>query len=175
MGMREPLRVSRRNMLAVGAAAAAIGGGARAQLTKKIERFAPELDAVVSTSEPIRELATGTGGPGGPTEGPVWFKEGGYLLYSDIYNDRRMKYVPGQGAAVFKDKTERGNGMTRDLKGRLVVCERETRRVTRLEPDGELTVIANSFQGRRLNIPNDVVVKSDGAIYFTDPKRNSAP
>src|SRR5437667_8591530 len=170
-------RVSRRAMLAMGAAATAtaLGEGARAQVPKKIERLAPELDAIVSASEPIRELATGTGGPGGPTEGPVWFKEGGYLLYSDIYNDRRMKYVPGKGATVFKEKVERGNGMTRDLKGRLVVCERETRRVTRLEPDGELTVIANSFQARRLNIPNDVVVKSDGAIYFTDPKRNSAP
>src|SRR5712675_134391 len=114
MGMHELLRVSRRHLLAIGAAAAATatGGGARAQLTKRIERFAPELDAIVSTSEPIRELATGTGGPGGPTEGPVWWREGGYLLYSDIYNDKRMKYTPGQpGATVFKDKTERANGM----------------------------------------------------------------
>jgi gluconolactonase len=175
--MRAQPGLSRRHLLAMSAAAAGLAiDGARAQGQKKIERFAPELDAIVSISEPIRELATGTGGPGGPTEGPVWWREGGYLLYSDIYNDRRMKYVPGQqGATVFKDKTERANGMTRDLKGRLVVCARETRRVIRLEPDGELTVIANSFQARRLNIPNDVVVKSDGAIYFTDPKRNSAP
>src|SRR6266853_6377937 len=113
--MHAPLRVSRRHMLAIGAAATAtaIGGGARAQGAKKIERFAPELDAIVSTSEPIRELATGTGGPGGPTEGPVWFREGGYLLYSDIYNDRRMKYAPGQGVSVFKEKINRANGMTR--------------------------------------------------------------
>src|SRR5213080_532448 len=142
--MRAPFAVSRRNVLAMAAAAtaAAIGGGARAQGAKRIERFAAELDAIVSTSEPIRELATDTGGPGGPTEGPVWFKEGGYLLYSDIYNDRRMKYAPGQGVSVFKEKTNRANGMTRDLQGRLVAAERDTRRVTRLEPDGSVTVIA---------------------------------
>jgi len=175
--MQASFGISRRQMLAMSAAAPsfAFGGGAGAQAAKRIERLAPELDAIVSAAEPIRELASGTGGPGGPTEGPVWIKEGGHLLYSDIYHDRRMKYVPGQGATVFKEKTERANGMTRDLKGRLVVCERETRRVTRFEADGEVTVIANSFQAKRLNIPNDVIVKSDGAIYFTDPKRNSPP
>jgi gluconolactonase len=133
------------------------------------------LDSIISTSEPIQELGSGTGGPGGPTEGPVWFKEGGYLLFSDIYNDRRMKYTPGQGVTVFKQGTNRANGMTRDPQGRLIAAERETRRVTRQEADGSITVIANSFQGKRLNITNDVIVKSDGAIYFTDPKRSSAP
>ena len=80
-----------------------------------------------------------------------------------------MKYTPGKGVIVFQEKTNQANGLTRDLQGRLVACEHETRRVTRQELDGSLTVIANSFQGRRLNRPNDVVVKSDGAIYFTDP------
>jgi gluconolactonase len=80
-----------------------------------------------------------------------------------------MKYTPGQGVSVFKDKTNQANGLTRDLQGRLLACEHETRRVTRQEADGSITVIANSFQGRRLNRPNDVVVKSDGTIYFTDP------
>jgi gluconolactonase len=80
-----------------------------------------------------------------------------------------MKYAPGQGVSVFKDKTNQANGLTRDLQGRLLACEHETRRVTRQEADGNITVIANSFQGRRLNRPNDVVVKSDGCIYFTDP------
>jgi gluconolactonase len=173
--------VSRRTMLAMTAAASGLAAtagvdGALAQSDKRrIERFAPELDSIISTSEPIQELGSGTGGPGGPTEGPVWFKEGGYLLFSDIYNDRRMKYAPGQGVTVFKQGTNRTNGMTRDLQGRLVAAERETRRVTRLEPDGSITVVANSFQGKRLNITNDVIVKSDGAIYFTDPKRSSAP
>ena len=173
--MRAQSGISRRHMLAMTAAGLAVGGDADAQSGKRIEQYAPELDTVISTSEPIRELASGIGGPGGPVEGPVWFKEGGYLLFSDIYNDRRMKYVPGQGATVFKQGTNRANGMTRDLQGRLVACERETRRVIREEPYGGVTVIANSFQGKRLNIPNDVVVKSDGAVYFTDPKRNSAP
>jgi len=119
-------------------------------------------------------LASGTGGALGPTEGPVWWKEGGYLLYSDIHGNRRMKYAPGQGATVFKEPTNRANGLTRDLQGRLLACEHDSRRVTRQELDGSITVIANSFQGRRLNRPNDVVVKSDGAIYFTDPWSSQA-
>jgi gluconolactonase len=172
--MRAQNGISRRCILATSAAAwgLVIGGGVRcasAQAASRIEQFAPELDKIISTAEPIRELATGTGGPLGPTEGPVWWKEGGYLLYSDIHNNRRMKYTPGQGATVFKEPTNRANGLTRDLQGRLLACEHDSRRVTRQELDGSITVIANSFQGRRLNRPNDVVVKSDGSVYFTDP------
>jgi gluconolactonase len=115
------------------------------------------------------------GGPLGSVEGPVWWKEGGYLLFSDIHNNRRMKYTSGQGVTVFQEPTNRANGLTRDLQGRLVACEQETRRVTRQEHDGSITVIANSFQGKRLNRPNDVVVKSDGSIYFTDPNGNLLP
>src|SRR3984893_15798507 len=166
--------ISRRRMLAMSAAAGglAIGGserGASAQASKRIEQLAPELDNIISTSEPIRELGSGTGGPLGPTEGPVWWKEGGYLLYSDIHNNRRMKYTPGQGVTVFKEPTNRANGLTRDLQGRLLACEHDSRRVTRQELDGSITVVANSYHGRQLNRPNDVVVKSDGSIYFTDP------
>jgi gluconolactonase len=165
--------ISRRHMLAMSAAGGlAIGSGigrAAAQTAKRIEKLAPELDAIISTSEPIIELGKGFGGPLGPTEGPLWWKEGGYLLFSDINASKRMKYTPGQGITVFQDKTNQANGLTRDLQGRLIACEHETRRVTRQEPDGSITVIANSFQGRRLNRPNDVVVKSDGSIYFTDP------
>jgi gluconolactonase len=160
-------------MLAMSAAGGlALGSGigrAAAQTAKRIEKLAPELDAIISTSEPIIELGKGFGGPLGPTEGPLWWKEGGYLLFSDINASKRMKYTPGQGVSVFKDKTNQANGLTRDLQGRLLACEHETRRVTRQEADGSITVIANSFQGRRLNRPNDVVVKSDGCIYFTDP------
>jgi gluconolactonase len=161
-------------MLAASAAAGGLaltGGmrGAFAQGATRIDQMAPELDKIISTTEPIKELANGLGGPLGPAEGPVWWKEGGYLLFSDINASKRMKYAPGQGLSVFKDKTNQANGLTRDLQGRLVACEHETRRVTRQEADGSITVIANSFQGRRLNRPNDVVVKSDGCIYFTDP------
>ena len=140
-----------------------------AQLPKRIEQFAPELTRIVATSEPIHDLADGFGGAQGPAEGPLWWKEGGYLLFSDIHNSKRLKYVPGGAVSVVLDGTNRANGLTRDLQGRLLACEHDTRRVTRLELDGSLTVLANSWAGRRLNRPNDVVVKSDGAIYFTDP------
>jgi len=146
---------------------------------KRIERLDPALDAIIDTSETIEDLADGFGGEQGPAEGPLWWKEGGYLLFSDIHNNRRMKYQPGQGASagvsLFLEPTNRANGLTRDLKGRLVACEHDSRRVTRLELDGSLTVICNSFQGRQLNRPNDVVVKSDGAIYFTDPWTSPNP
>jgi gluconolactonase len=138
-------------------------------LSPRIEQFAPELEQIVSTSEPIEYLADGYGGAQGPAEGPLWWKEGGYLLFSDIHNNRRMKYQPGAGVSLFQEPTNRANGLTRDLQGRLIACEHDSRRVTRQELDGSITVVANSFQGRRLNRPNDVVVKSDGCIYFTDP------
>jgi gluconolactonase len=178
--MRLQSDVSRRHMLAISAAAGslAIGSGFRgasAQAGKRIEQLDPSLDKIIDTSQPVRELASGLGGALGPAEGPVWWKEGGYLLFSDIHNNRRMKYTPGQGVTVFKEPTNRANGLTRDLQGRLVACEHDTRRVTRQELDGSITVIANSFQGRRLNRPNDVVVKSDGSIYFTDPNGNFVP
>jgi gluconolactonase len=166
--------VSRRDMLVMSAAAGgvALTSGVRrtsAQTEKRIERLAPELDKIIAADEPIKELATGFGGPLGPAEGPLWWKEGGYLLFTDIHNNRRMKFTPGQGVSVDLEPTNRANGLTRDLQGRLLSCEHDTRRVTRRELDGSLTVLANSFQGRRLNRPNDVVVRSDGAIYFTDP------
>src|SRR6266849_2904263 len=172
--------LSRRDVLgmAVAVGSLALSGGVRsvlAQAAKRIEQLAPELDKIISPSEPIQELAEGFGGPLGPAEGPVWWKEGGYLLFSDIHNNRRMKYTPGQGISVFKEPTNRANGLTRDLQGRLVACEHDSRRVTRQELDGSITVIAHSYQGRQLNRPNDVVVKSDGAIYFTDPWTNPAP
>src|ERR1043166_8273678 len=127
------------------------------------------LDAIISTSEPIRILGEGYGGDGGPAEGPVWWQEGGYLLFSDIGNNRRMKWTPGAGVALVQEPTNEANGLTRDLQGRLIACEHLARRVTRQDPDGSITVVANNYHSRRLNRPNDVVVKSDGSIYFTDP------
>ncbi len=134
-----------------------------------IEKSAPEMDRIVAADQEIEELGSGYGGDQGPAEGPVWWKDGGYLLFSDIHNNRRMKWAPGEGVTLFKEPTDRANGLTRDLQGRLIAAEHDSRRVTRLEHDGSITVIANSFKGRQLNRPNDVVVKSDGCIYFTDP------
>ena len=170
--------ISRRYVVAMSAASVitAAGGfrGVSAQSAKRIEQLAPELDKIVSLSEPILELASGVGGDNGPAEGPLWWKEGGYLLFSDIHNNRRMKYTPGTGTVEFKKPTNRANGLTRDFQGRLLACEGDGRRVIREELDGSITVVASSFQGRRFNRPNDVVVKSDGAIYFTDPWTGNA-
>jgi len=162
----------------VGAGGLALAGGARrawAQTAKRIERLAPELDAIIDTSQSIRELATGFGGDIGPAEGPVWISEGRYLLFNDIQTSRRMKFTPGQGVVVAKTPTNEANGLTRDLQGRLISAEHATRRVTREDPDGSITVVANNFQGKRLLRPNDAIVKSDGAIYFTDPGGPLAP
>ncbi len=178
--MRTSSFLSRRDVLRLAGAASglAVTGGVCevwAQSARKIESMAPELDRIIATSSPIRELASGYGGDVGPAEGPLWWAEGRYLLFNDIQTARRMKYTPGQGASVAMEKTNEANGITRDSQGRLVSAEHLTRRVTRYEPDGSITVIANSFQGKRLLRPNDVIVKSDGSIYFTDPGGNAAP
>ena len=103
------------------------------------------------------------------TEGPVWFGDGRYLLFSDIPNNRIMKWEEETGAlSVFRKPSNWANGNTRDRQGRLVSCE-HGRRVTRTEYDGSITVLAETFNGFRLNAPNDLVVKSDGSIWFTDP------
>jgi gluconolactonase len=130
-----------------------------------IERVSSELERIVSRNQELEELGRGYL----TAEGPVWWQEGGYLLFSDIRNNRRMKWGPEEGVTLFYEPTNNANGLTRDRQGRLVACESGRRRVTRLEPDGSVTVMANSYQGRQLNRPNDVVVKSDGSIYFTDP------
>ena len=160
---------------AAGSLALAGSGSGLAQTSKRIEKLDPGLDTIIDTSQSIQELASGFGGDNGPAEGPVWWKEGGYLLFSDINGNRRMKYTPGQGVVEFKKPTNGANGLTRDMQGRLVACEGIGRRVIREEADGSITVIAGSFQGRRLNRPNDVVVKSDGAVYFSDPMGNAVP
>src|SRR5262245_23179272 len=166
--MRASNGLSRRDMMRLmGAAGLAMARGATnafAQSAGRIESTAPELANIINTSEPIRQLATGFGGDIGPAEGPVWISDGRYLLFNDIQTARRMKYAPGGAATVAMEKTNEANGMTRDLQGRIVSAEHLTRRVTRYEPDGSLTVIAKSFQGKRLLRPNDVIVKSEGSI-----------
>jgi gluconolactonase len=104
------------------------------------------------------------------TEGPVWFGDGHYLLFSDIPNNRIMRWLEETGeVSVFRSPSQYSNGHTRDKQGRLISCEHDSRRVTRTEHDGSITVLIDRFQGRPLNAPNDVVVKSDGSIWFTDP------
>jgi gluconolactonase len=114
---------------------------------------------------PLQKLATGFDW----VEGPVWFGDGNYLLFSDIPNNRIMRWTPEVGVSIFRQPSNFSNGHTRDGLGRLISCEHGTRRVTRTEHDGTITVIADSYDGKRLNSPNDVVVKSDGSIWFTDP------
>jgi gluconolactonase len=114
----------------------------------------------------IERLATGCRW----SEGPVWFGDGRYLLWSDIPNDRILRWDETSGAtSVFRAGSNHANGNTRDRQGRLLTCEHGGRRVTRTEYDGRITVIADNYQGKRLNSPNDIVVKSDDSIWFTDP------
>jgi len=114
---------------------------------------------------PVRRVFEGTLW----AEGPVYFPLTDTVIWSDIPNDRMMQYVEGIGARVFRHPANNSNGNTRDREGRLVTCEHLTRRVTRTEHDGSITVLADRQAGKRLNSPNDVVVKSDGSIWFTDP------
>lgn len=103
-------------------------------------------------------------------EGPAWFAAGRYLVFSDIPNDRMMRFDETDGSvSVFRAPAFNSNGNSVDALGRLVSCEHRARRVTRTELDGSVTVLADRWQGRRFNSPNDVVVRSDGSIWFTDP------
>ena len=102
------------------------------------------------------------------TEGPVWHPEK-FLYFVDLFGSRLLKWVPGRSVQVARENTNEGNGLTLDLQGRLIMCEGWNRRVTRTATDGTVTTIADSWEGKRLNRPNDVVGRSDGTIYFTDP------
>jgi gluconolactonase len=104
------------------------------------------------------------------TEGPVWVGDGRYLVFSDIPNNRMLRWLEETGeVTVFRSPSNYANGNCRDREGRLITCEHDTRRVTRTEHDGSVTVLMDSFQGKKFNAPNDVVVHSDGAIWFSDP------
>jgi gluconolactonase len=116
-------------------------------------------------SATVERLATGMRW----AEGPVWFGDGRFLLWSDIPNDRMMRWDETDGHVSTFRRSGYSNGNTRDRQGRLITCEHGGRRVVRTEHDGALTVLMDNWQGKRLNSPNDVVVKSDGSIWFTDP------
>ena len=114
----------------------------------------------------VEQLATGFYW----AEGPQWFGDGRFLLFSDIPNNRILRWDDCSGAlAEFRKPSNHANGLARDRQGRLLACEHGTRRVTRTEHDGRITVLADAFKGKRLNSPNDIVCKSDGSIWFTDP------
>jgi gluconolactonase len=102
-------------------------------------------------------------------EGPVWFADAQAVLVSDLPNNRILRWVEGASFTVFREPCCNANGNTRDRQGRLVTCENGSRRVTRTEFDGTVTVLADQFEGKRFNSPNDVIVRSDGSIWFTDP------
>ncbi|PZU24281.1 MAG: gluconolactonase [Shinella sp.] len=125
----------------------------------------PRFANMIVPSAALEELYSGCRW----AEGPVWFADHELLIFSDIPNQRLLRYVSGQGVSVFREPSNFANGNTRDRQGRLVSCEHGGRRVTRTEYDGSITVLADSYQGKRLNSPNDVVVKSDGSIWFSDP------
>src|SRR5688572_9083439 len=114
----------------------------------------------------VERLATGLRW----AEGPVWFGDLRLLLCSDIPNNRILRWDEESGiTSVFRKPSNFANGHTRDRQGRLVSCEHGSRSVTRTEPDGTITVLADGYRGKRLNSPNDVVVKADGSVWFTDP------
>jgi gluconolactonase len=102
------------------------------------------------------------------TEGPVWSREG-FLLFSDVPNNNIIKYVPGQKTTVFRENSNGANGNVFDAQGRLYTCESRTRRVVRMDKKGSMQVLADKWEGKRLNAPNDIVVRKDGHAYFTDP------
>ena len=130
------------------------------------EVFDERFRSCVNRTSHVERLWTGARW----TEGPVYFPAGRYVLFSDIPNDRIMRYDETDGSvSVFRTPCGYANGHTVDRQGRLVSCEHGNRRVTRTEIDGRITVIADNYQGKRLNSPNDVVVKSDDSIWFTDP------
>ena len=125
----------------------------------------PRFSTYVLFNAPVERLASGFRW----TEGPVWFGDAGALLFSDIPNDRILRWIEGVGVSVFRQPSQFANGNTRDREGRLITCSHGARAVLRTELDGAVTTLADRYQGRRLNSPNDVVVKSDGTIWFTDP------
>jgi gluconolactonase len=143
----------------------------------KIVRLDPALDAIVPQNAKIEKLASGFQF----TEGPVWVKEGGYLLFSDPNANTIYRWSPDGQVSVFRTKSgytgvdigeykqPGSNGLTLDKEGRLTINEHGNRRVTRLEKNGVLTVLADRYEGKRLNSPNDLVYRSDDALYFTDP------
>jgi gluconolactonase len=177
MGEQEgnAMEITRRHMLCAGAGGLAIAHSPRAFAGwEQSDRYPDPAIQVLDPSfakyrlnnAGIERLAAGMRWG----EGPVWFGDGRYLLWSDSPNDRIMRWDEETGAVgVFRKPSNKSNGLTRDRQGRLLTCEHTGRRVTRTEYDGTVTVLIDRFEGKRLNSPNDIVVRSDDSIWFTDP------
>ncbi len=130
-----------------------------------IEPKSDDFYKLIPKNTKIKRIATGFKF----TEGPIWFNDGEFLLFSDIPGNKIYKLSKNKELTVFRESSNNSNGLTLDEKGRLIACEHGSRRVTRTEKDGSTTVLADSFDGKKLNSPNDVVVNINGLIYFTDP------
>jgi gluconolactonase len=167
--------MNRRDFLAAGSALAALSALPRAtaewELAQRypdprVKAIDPSFSKYRVSNARVERIASGLRW----AEGPVWFGDGRYLLWSDIPNNRIMRWDEAtETVSVFRQPSNFANGNTRDRQGRLLTCEHLTRRITRTEYDGTITVIADHFDGKRLNSPNDIVCKSDGSIWFTDP------
>ncbi|TMJ24729.1 MAG: SMP-30/gluconolactonase/LRE family protein, partial [Alphaproteobacteria bacterium] len=126
----------------------------------------PAFDSLTQSNTPIQRLWTGSMW----AEGPAWSSVGKFLVWSDIPNNRQLRWIEDDGrVSVFRSPSNNSNGNTFDFQGRQVSCEHLTRRVVRYELDGSATVLADSYNGKRLNSPNDVVAHPDGSVWFTDP------
>lgn len=155
----------------------AAGGVNSVMFTPMIVRVDSRFDQIVSPDATLEKIAEGFAW----AEGPVWNRKGNYLLFSDVPNNRIIRWKAGEGSDVFLQSSgytgtepftgrEPGsNGLTFDKEGRLVFCQHGDRRISRLEKDGTRTTLVDSYEGKRLNSPNDLVYKSNGDLYFTDP------
>ncbi|MBV8167516.1 MAG: SMP-30/gluconolactonase/LRE family protein, partial [Alphaproteobacteria bacterium] len=169
--------LSRRNLLATAGAITAVAASAKTALARweptekypdpAVQTLDPAFDKVKPPFQAaVERLMFGCRW----AEGPVWMGDHRCVLWSDIPNNRILKWDEETGqTTVYRKPSNYSNGLTRDRQGRLLTCEHDTRRVTRTEYDGTITVIADTFDGKPLNSPNDIVCKSDGSIWFTDP------
>jgi gluconolactonase len=145
---------------------ALFGGALLAADAGKVIRLDPALDKIVPAGAQIEKLGDGFQF----TEGPLWMREG-YLIFSDIPANKIRKWTPDGKIGEFNKPASitGANGLTLDKQGRLIVCEQDGRKLSRIEQDGSVTVLVDQFEGKRISSPNDVVMKSDGSLYFTDP------
>lgn len=144
--------------------------GALAGITASAADLQPDDAAEFARCVPAGAAVTKLAGDMGFIEGPVWVKSGGYLVFSDIPNDALKQWKPGGPVTTYRQPSRNANGNTLDLTGRLLTCEHSGRRVAVQEADGTVKTVVDSFEGRKLNSPNDVVVRSDGTLWFTDPE-----
>jgi gluconolactonase len=137
----------------------------------EFEILDPRFASCIDPSTELKRLWAG----GLWTEGPAWLERSGELIWSDIPNNRMLAWAASDGSVrIFRHPSNGGNGNTVDREGRLVTCEQYTRRISRTERDGSVTILADNYAGKRFTAPNDVIVKSDGTIWFTDPDYGKA-